>query len=346
MRFHNVGILKVGLTDSVSQRMMISSSSISTASSGVNGAWLEYASLKDRVTFCSKPNSTSGYHEGYGMSTCIYRIGGVLAGRMASVRGVKEREKEILQEKLSHVQEERLGGVATIIESECNGCRITLRNGRYYEINSYGFNTDDTFLTRPSLYTAYYGLSVPVISFYFQKFEGLELGFSYFPAFGNGGADIYDGIISGGVKYQGNYSGVNYSLSGVAEYADASNGLEVTNNKYNDIIAYSTGVQLNYKNITFVGSYGNLGKSGIKKFTVYPYIVNSPQVQEIVDSEFYDLGVKFTNSSYNIGLTLFHSSKDVVIEGIDYKTYRNKHSLSVCTLGLEKVLSSGVSFLR
>ncbi|WDM84924.1 porin [Ehrlichia sp. JZT12] len=325
------GSIEIGLTDPVTQSMKISSSDISVASGGIGGTWLNYTSLKDKIIFCPDLSlSLSDYNEVHGISFCF-----------------KPNPK--------------------LIEND-----VSLETYHYgYEVNSYGSHADDTIWSRPTLYTTYHGLSasIPVISYYIPKFKGIEVGFSYIPKINDEGFTIYNNVVAGGIKYQNKLFNIHYTLSGVAEYGTlnrSNNKLnkELDLHKYNDIMSYSIGILLNYQNIiTFVGSYGSLGKSGIGTFRIYPNVSGSPIVDEISDNEFYDLGIKFTTSNnYNIGLTYFYNNKDVTItidvdetkDQHDYvsvynnkdvigKKTQNKHSLSVYTLGLEKSLPNKIS---
>ena len=308
LRSPKVGSIKIGLTDPVTNSMKISSSDI-LASVGINGSWLQYNNLRDKIVICpdSVPSS-SDYSEVYKTDICIN----------PTPRSRTHRAE--VNSSDSHIYG--------------------------YEINAYGVDMSDTISVQPLLYTGYYGLSIPVISYYSPQFKGLKVGFSYIPKMNNGDVTVYNDIIGGAVKYQNKVFNVNYALSGVIEYAAATNEAK-TSYKYNDMLSYSTGILLNYKNITIAGSYGNLGKSGIGKFSVYPQVKDSPEVYEILDNEFYDLGVKLDISNgYNIGLTYFYNNKDVIIKeggSSSNNTHQKNHSLSVYTLGIEKALPNKIS---
>ncbi|AHX07550.1 hypothetical protein [Ehrlichia chaffeensis] len=57
--------------------------------------------------------------------------------------------------------------------------------------------------------------------------------------------------------------------------------------QYNNLLSYSAGFSLKYNNnIAFIGSYSNLGNSGKKEISV------QSNHYKIIDSEFYDLGLK------------------------------------------------------
>ncbi|AAZ68485.1 porin [Ehrlichia canis] len=212
---------------------------------------------------------------------------------------------------------------------------ISLKNDSRFP---YGYNLDDTILVEPSIYSAYYGFSVPVISYYSPKIKGLEIGCSYIFKDKNGDVG-YRNIFDIGVKYENNlFSDINYSISGTIEHAVKA--LSSDNVKFNDLLAYSTGISVKYKNFTFAGSYGNLGKSGKEEITISNTSgSNDTKKFKVISSHFYDLGIKFETNIFNVSANYFYSSKK---NSIDNK--EDNHSLSVYTLGLEKVLDDKLSF--
>ncbi|CEI85505.1 Uncharacterized protein ehr_00901 [Ehrlichia minasensis] len=217
---------------------------------------------------------------------------------------------------------------------------VSLKNDTKFP---YGYNVDDTILAEPSIYSAYYGFSVPVISYYSPKIKGLEIGCSYILKDKNGDVG-YRNIFDVGVKYENNlFSDINYSISGTVEHAVKA--LSSSDAKFNDLLAYSAGISVRYKNFTFAGSYGNLGKSGKEEITISIPKTNGDSSNntkkfKVINSHFYDLGIKFETNIFNVSANYFYSSKK---NSADNKQEDN-HSFSVYTLGLEKVLDDRLSF--
>ena len=287
------GNIQIGLTDPVTKSMRISSEDTSVASGGINSKWLQYTSVKPKLIFCSDKGSHD-YTKVEGVDSCIKAM------TMDKIKEGKQPPHETLQ-----AQQERYskGYPGNLYELKKEG-------DIGYEATTYGFFTQDTILAVPELYSVLYKSSnVPIVTYYSPKFKGFEVGFSYIPKLGDG--KTYDYAIAGGVKYQNNIlSDFDYAISGVVEY------VPVNSDKFDDILSYSTGISINYKNVTFAGSYNNLGKLPKEQFQIYPNTYNSPEIYGILSSEFYDLGVKFTdiNNGYSIGVTYFYSNKDVIVK--------------------------------
>ncbi|AHX03677.1 gram-negative porin family protein [Ehrlichia chaffeensis str. Heartland] len=209
---------------------------------------------------------------------------------------------------------------------------------------SYGHNKEDTVLFTPGLYIAYHGSAIPVVSYYSPQIKGIKLGLSYIPKdkiqdiANNIKSHVYKNIVSVGVKYQNQLSsGIGYSISGVVEHAvndllPASNQQQQV--QYNNLLSYNAGFSLKYNNITFIGSYGNLGNSGKKEISV------QSNHYKIIDSEFYDLGLKIENDLFNVGLSYFYGGKKVNLK-TSPENYA-KHALSACALGIEKILRNNM----
>ena len=191
----------------------------------------------------------------------------------------------------------------------------------------YGFDKDGTILVKPGLYTSGSGVTSPIINYYSPEFKGLKAGFSYIPK--DKSADGYNDILNIGIKYENKLSNLNYSLSGVVEHA------RLSNEQYNDLVAYSFGLSVNYNDFTILGSYGNLGKSGKKTISVV-----SDTSYAVLGNEYYDIGAKFERNGFSVSATYFYSNKD--LKKSDQSNVE-QHSLSVYALGVEKVLVDKIS---
>ncbi|AHX04653.1 porin [Ehrlichia japonica] len=218
--------------------------------------------------------------------------------------------------------------------------------GSWLQYSSYSCNTENTVLCVPNLYVACHGSSIPVISYYSPQIKGVEFGLSYIPkdkpknindTNGNNAKlyHIYDNIVSMGVKYQNQlFSKVDYSISGVIEHANTL----PSGDKYNDLLSYGVGFSFKYKNIIFVGSYANLGNSG-KKEILISNGTSTTNTYKIIDSRFYDLGIKVENDKFDISFSYFYGAKDV-INNSSVTNNSETHSLSACALGIEKLLAN------
>ena len=220
-------------------------------------------------------------------------------------------------------------------------------SGSWLQYSSYNCNTENTVLCAPNLYVACHGSSIPVISYYSPQIKGLELGLSYIPKDKpkniNSTNDttlklyhIYNNIISMGVKYQNQlFSNVDYSISGVIEHANTL----PSGDKYNDLLSYTVGFSFKYKNITFVGSYANLGNSGKKEISITKD-TSTINTYRVSDSRFYDLGIKIENDKFDVSFSYFYGAKDVTSNS---STNSETHALSACALGIEKTLADTIT---
>lgn len=130
-----------------------------------------------------------------------------------------------------------------------------------------GYDTNGIFWVKPDLYIDYKGLKSLRVSYYSPKIRGVQIGFNYLPEDGDKG---YQKIVSGGITYSScAFKNINYSLSLTGEMAN-----ENLAKKLNKLQTWNAGLDLQYKNIKYVISYGNIGNSGRKNSPETYYINN------------------------------------------------------------------------
>ncbi len=150
-----------------------------------------------------------------------------------------------------------------------------------------GYDTSGVFWVKPDLYIDYKGLKSLRMSYYSPKVRGVQIGFNYLP--GDDSID-YQNVVSGAISY-GNcaFKNIDYSLSLAGELANENSA-----RKLNKLQTWNIGLDLRYKNIGYVISYGNIGKSGRK---------NSP------DTYYINTGVAYYHDNWRGSLTYFASTR-------------------------------------
>lgn len=172
-----------------------------------------------------------------------------------------------------------------------------------------GYDTGGIFWVKPDLYVNYKGLKSLRVSYYSPKIRGLQIGFNYLPEDDDLG---YQKIISGGITYGGSaLKNINYSLSLTGEFAN-----ENAAKKLNKLESWSTGLDLQYKNVRYVISYGNISKSGRK---------NSPETYYV------NTGIGYYHNNWSSSFTYFTSS-------------RGNNDFSSWSINWEKYLAKNVSY--
>ncbi|GHM58200.1 MAG: hypothetical protein sL5_03030 [Candidatus Mesenet longicola] len=130
-----------------------------------------------------------------------------------------------------------------------------------------GYDTGGIFWVKPDLYIDYKGLKSLRVSYYSTKIRGVQIGLNYLPKDDDAG---YQRIVSGGITYSNcAFKNINYSLSLTGELANENSA-----KKLNKLQTWNAGLDLQYKNVKYVISYGNIGKSG-RKNSPETYYINT-----------------------------------------------------------------------
>lgn len=167
----------------------------------------------------------------------------------------------------------------------------------------------NTFWVKPSLYSKYKWLKSSVINYYSPVVFGIQIGVSYVPGESNIG---YENIVAGGISYSNKlFDVVDYSFSLTGEFAKAK-----PEKNLNKLTAWNAGFDVHYKNVIFLFSYGNIGKSG--------YISSR-------EAEYINAGIAYHASKWKSALTYFESSK-------------GNHKLSSWGVSWEKVFLKSIAY--
>jgi predicted porin len=167
------------------------------------------------------------------------------------------------------------------------------------------------------------------ITYYTPTFEGFQAGISYTPDTANTGSNVAtDGLaahslgdvknmVSGGISYSNQFDQVTFSASATGEYGNANNFNQTNADKKKDLRTYAFGASLSYANFTLAGSYGNWGKSLLKKFP-------TTGQAKYKNSHYYTAGLSYIQGPVGASVTYFESKYQKnkfqnISVGADYK---------------------------
>lgn len=179
----------------------------------------------------------------------------------------------------------------TVADGGVTGSWIHYANLHNYNqakgLHAYYGSSINAFWVKPSLYSKYKWFKSPVISYYSPIISGIQVGISYVP----GESDIgYDNLVAGGINYSNKlFDSISYSFSLTGEFAKAK-----PEDDLNKLSTWNAGFDLQYKNVIFLFSYGNIGKSG--------HISSH-------EAEYVNAGVAYHASKWKSALTYFGSNK-------------------------------------
>jgi predicted porin len=168
------------------------------------------------------------------------------------------------------------------------------------------------------------------ITYITPMWEGFQAGVSYTPDTANTGSRVatdnlsgahalgdVKNLVSGGISYSNQFDQIGFSASATGEHGNANNVGQTSANQKKGLKTYAFGASLSYANFTLAGSYGNWGKSLLKKFPT----AGQPRYK---NSNYYTAGLSYIQGPIGASVTYFESKYQKnkfqnVSVGADYK---------------------------
>jgi len=182
------------------------------------------------------------------------------------------------------------------------------------------------FLTSPTLYAGNdsHAKRANKISYYTPNVNGLQAGISYAPDLSQQGhvskvarylaaetlvQSYATEVISGGVRYQGQFDqfGVGLSATGTMGKAKKMFVAAGTQNSYNKLRGMEFGGQVSYAGFAVAGSYGDLGKSLTNKTLVKADAADYSN--QNAKTKYYTVGASYVQGPVGVSVTYLNSKR-------------------------------------
>lgn len=214
-----------------------------------------------------------------------------------------------------------------------NGASVATGSGgidgnwrRYVNLTGADSSTTVAFVTTPNLPTIENGQNsvsgvlqnANKVSYFTPRFSGFQAGVSYTPDQGDRGTAAslsselgaqYEGVISGGVNYTGQFDQVGVKVAAVGESGDRESG------SAEDLSAYEIGAQVSSRGFSVAGSWADWNSSG--------------QSSSATEASYWSAGVGYETGPLGLSLTYLSSEVDGAstadfeltnyVVGVDYK---------------------------
>ncbi|AIF81189.1 outer membrane protein porin [endosymbiont of Acanthamoeba sp. UWC8] len=208
-----------------------------------------------------------------------------------------------------------------------------------------GNNFKDLFLVSPNLPTnnlgqvGSKGVNAGKVSYYTPSFSGFMIGLSYTPDVQSYGTvaeargvttsvasrQAFKNVFEAGLKYEYMFDqvGVKAALTGQAGDSKKVNTAGALNKTYRSLKAWNAGLNLNFMGVNLGGSYGDWGKSTVRKDT------------SAKGTKYWTLGAGYEFGPAGVSLTYANTQT-----GVQENAKRNK--LEMLSLGLDYKLAPGL----
>lgn len=179
------------------------------------------------------------------------------------------------------------------------------------------------------------------LTYFSPTFSGLRFGISYIPDSSTFGTTLvsatsnkkelgFRNIIQIGIQYAEQLNLINFKAALIGECGKAVyKPSKIAKNK---LLAWEFGFNAAYMGIIIGGSYGNLGRSGLDRYSANTIISNHNQLTAKKSSSYWTAGIGYNFGPFASSLTYLKSQKSIndnlqanslqnLVLGIDYKLF-------------------------